>query len=97
VVDGGRAGSHFLRRAWTSRRDSLFDLMTDGTLERYYNRFYPSRKIDPKEQLMDLQPMPVGLDVTFTIDNTAQTVAHWAPWAPARSVHTCERDMFPTS
>jgi hypothetical protein len=41
----------FLGRAWTSRRDSLFDLMTDGTLELYYNRFYPSRKIDPKDRV----------------------------------------------
>src|SRR5579863_4526093 len=41
----------FLRRAWASRRDSLFDLMTDGTLELYYNRFYPSRKIDAKERV----------------------------------------------
>jgi hypothetical protein len=41
----------FLRRAWTTRRDSLFNLMTDGTLELYYNRFYPSRKIDPKDRV----------------------------------------------
>lgn len=41
----------FLRGAWASRRDSLFDLMTDGTLALYYNRFYPSRKIDPKDRV----------------------------------------------
>jgi hypothetical protein len=41
----------FLRVAWSSRRDSLFDLMTDGTLALYYNRFYPSRKIDPKDRV----------------------------------------------
>jgi len=41
----------FLRGAWSSRRDSLFDLMTDGTLALYYNRFYPSRKVDPKERV----------------------------------------------
>ena len=41
----------FLRGAWTSRRDNLFELMTDGTLELYYNRFHPSRKIDPKDRV----------------------------------------------
>jgi hypothetical protein len=41
----------FLGVAWSTRRDSLFSLMTDGTLELYYNRFYPSRKIDPKERV----------------------------------------------
>jgi hypothetical protein len=41
----------FLHRAWIRRRDSLFELMTDGTLALYYNRFYPSRKIDPKDRV----------------------------------------------
>jgi hypothetical protein len=41
----------FLSGAWTSNRDSLFDLMTDGTLQLYYNRSYPSRKIDPKDRV----------------------------------------------
>lgn len=45
----------FLHRAWASRRDSLFELMTDGTLELYYNRFYPSRKIDPKDRVRTFQ------------------------------------------
>jgi hypothetical protein len=36
----------FLCREWRARRDNLFNLMTDGVLELYYNRFFPSRKID---------------------------------------------------
>jgi hypothetical protein len=37
----------FLRRAWAVRRDSLFELMTDEVLALYYQRFSPSRKIEP--------------------------------------------------
>ena len=35
----------FLRRAWSVRRDTLFDLMTDDVLDLYYKQFYPSRRI----------------------------------------------------
>ncbi|MDE3194869.1 MAG: hypothetical protein KGN84_00880 [Acidobacteriota bacterium] len=37
----------FLQTAWADRRNALFDIMTDATLALYYNRFSPSRKIDP--------------------------------------------------
>lgn len=37
----------FLAREWATRRDSLFDLMTETVLELYYKRFYPSRQVRP--------------------------------------------------
>ena len=40
----------FLWGAWAARRDDLFCLMTDNVLARYYERFYPSRKIDPAQR-----------------------------------------------
>jgi len=40
----------FLRGAWAARRDDFFCLMTDDVLARYYERFYPSRKIDAAQR-----------------------------------------------
>jgi hypothetical protein len=37
----------FLRRSWAVRRNNLFELMTDGVLQIYYQRFYPAKKVDP--------------------------------------------------
>jgi hypothetical protein len=35
----------YLRRSWNSRRDALFQVMTDGALEQYYRQFSPARNI----------------------------------------------------
>jgi hypothetical protein len=41
----------FLLGNWTRRRESIFDLMKDETLELYYKRFHPGRKIEPQHRV----------------------------------------------
>ena len=45
----------FLFREWVARRNDLFAIMTDGVLQAYYRRFFPSRNIAPKDQKATFQ------------------------------------------